>query len=110
MKKSLQIFAAVFAFASLGGLAAYARDSVSLSINTGAPVYYETPPPYYLVNEEAYWWNTPVKVVYFEGRPHRMHYWKGRWYDESWSHHGYRQYDRYHWQGRDWNRRSGSWH
>lgn len=99
MKTPLGIFFAVLAFFTLAP-AAFARDtetSFSLNINAGEPVYYSTAPAYYTVHEEPYWWNTPVRVVYFNGRPHRMHYWRGRWYDEAWSSR-YRtnRYDRYH--------------
>ncbi len=116
MKKPLIFFVTVFALGA--GAAVYARDSVSLSINAGEPTYYRTPPAYYRVNDEPYWWNTPVKVVYFEGRPHRMHYWNGRWYDEAWSRNRYdnrrhdnrryhRSYERGGWHDRDYRR---GWH
>jgi hypothetical protein len=104
MKKLL-----LLGFVLLLGLVAYARVDVGVGLDINAapaPVYSAEPPAYYAPEDEAYWMDAPVKVVYFDGVPHNMHWWNGRWYDEAWrGHRGHRgeMRDRGGWDG-DWHR------
>lgn len=81
MKKSLLILSII----SLCLISqAQARTNISLAIHSGVPIYAQ-PAPYYNRFDEPYWRATPTRVIIVNNTPHRMHHWRGRWYDESWS-------------------------
>ena len=89
---------------------AYARTDVDLSLGVNVPAapYYVSAPSYYVADDEPYWMEAPVQIVYFEGAPHRMHWWHNHWYDESWSHggprgHGHERYQHESWEHRGWH-------
>lgn len=93
--KNVLTLVIVLSLISLLPLSAHARDNVSIGVRFGAPMY-TTPPPTYVVQENPAWFYTPVEVVYVEGRPHYMHYWRRQWYDEAWlpAHRGHSDYYR----------------
>ena len=99
-------------FVLAAAILAYARVDVDLGLGINAapaPVYYSAPPDYYVAGDEAYWMDAPVRVVYYDGVPHRMHWWHNHWYDESWASGGRMEHE--HWNHNDshWEHQNHGW-
>lgn len=86
MKKAFLIFPLVVL-----ALSAQARTNVSVGFYS-EPAYYAPSRVTYVeapVSSVIYedntpaWLSAPVQIVWVDGTPHRMHYWAGRWYDET---------------------------
>ena len=92
MKNKSLLLTVIALIALLGSAAttAFARDSFALGLNFAPQPIYAAPAPVAyvpqtVVTQPVYppWYNTPTQVVYVNGKPHYMHYWAERWYDEE---------------------------
>ncbi len=75
----IYIFAALF----LVMAPLQARTEVAVGLHMGAP-YFDHTPSYFVDEISPRWLDEPAEIILVRGRPHRMHMWRGRWYDEEW--------------------------